>query len=407
MKNANVHTFDIPRENLSALDAKLKRLAKKADKLGLGELVKWTRGETFSVTKKIANGRKRVIDYTKVELVIGGDVILPGGWNLVAVLDHKSADTPIILSVPGEELPVEYRTAGPNCDHCKNNRRRNTTIVVRDDEGDYKQIGSTCIADYLGHKSALEIATACASLFEFIGALGDSEDGFYGSRAPEVWELADCLAFVAAIVRLGGWAPRSNPGGGTPTADTAWMWFSVGFKPLKMDKGTIYPPEVLDEDVELAAKASAWLLAKDPTKGSDYIYNVQTIARAGRVTGKTIGLAASIIGSYKRDVERELRYAAERKAKSNGHVSEFVGELKERLRKLNITVLGTFETEGAYGLTTRVSFHDAEHNEFIWFASGSTELKQGESYLVDATVKRHNEYRGSKQTQVNRVRVVG
>jgi hypothetical protein len=412
MTIANVHTFNIPRENIPALERKLKALAKRANKLELGEVLKWTLGDTFEVLKQSSSGRKSIITYTSITITIAGDVVLPGGWHLVGVLDHTSADTPIILSVPGEELPVGFRTAGPDCNHCHQKRRRNTTIVIRDEQpaahaDHYKQIGSTCIADYLGHKSALDIAKGYQYIGDFIAGLKDEdESGFYRVQ-PSVWELADCLAFTAAIVRLDGWAPRSNPVG-TPTADIAWSWFERNFQPIVTKRdGTIYAPEVLAEDTELAAKATAWLLDKKTSEGSDYIYNVQTIARGGRVTTKTIGLAASIIGSYKRDVERQLRYAAERKAKNNGHVSEWVGAEKERLRKLTITVLGTYETEGNYGLSTRVVFQDEKHNDFIWFASGSVELKQGESYIVDATVKRHNEFKGNKQTQVNRVRVVG
>ena len=140
------------------------------------------------------------------------------------------------------------------------------------------------------------------------------------------------------------------------------------------------------------------------------MYNIQTIAKTQGVTAKTIGLAASIIGTYKRQVERDIRYAAKKKAEqaANGdQPSEWVGEVKERLRKLEIKVFGTYETEGDYGMTTRVVFKDTTGNDFIWFASGSVELEQGEGYLVDATVKKHNEFRGVKQTQVNRVRVVG
>ena len=409
-----INTFDIPRGNIPALERKLKSLAKRASKLELGELLKWTLAESFQVEKTSASGRKYFVTYTPVTLTVAGDIVLPGGWHLVGVLDHTSADTPIIRSVPGEELPVEYRAAGPDCDHCKGKRRRNTTIVIRSEEtraecgmDEYKQVGSTCIADYLGHKSALDIATSYQYIGDFISGLSD-EDGEFRRVTPSAWELADCLAFVAACVRLDGWAPRSNSD--NPTANQAWSWFIRNFRPIVTKRdGTIYPPEVTDKDIELAAKALKWLDVQNPAKAkSDYIYNIQTIAKAETVTPKTIGMAASIIGTYKRDVERQLRYAAERKAKAaanGGHVSKWIGKDKERLRKLGITVLGTYETEGDYGLSTRVVFQDGLGNDFVWFASGSVELEQGASYIVDATVKRHNEFKGNKQTQVNRVRV--
>lgn len=414
MTTANVHTFDIPSANLDGLLRKLKALEKRAAKLGVDDALTWSSGESFTVEKVLASGRKTITHYTPVTLTVSGDIKLPGGWYLVSVLDHTSADTPIILSVPGEELPVEYRAAGPDCDHCKMDRRRNKTIVIRSGEppcggmDEYKQIGSTCIADYLGHKSALDIASSYETISDFISGLSD-EDSDFRRVTPSAWELADCLAFVAACVRLDGWTPRSNPVG-NPTADQAWSWFLRDFRPIHIKRGKVYPPEITDKDTELASKALQWLDVQDPAWAkSDYFYNIQTIAKASTVTKKTIGLAASIIGTYKLQVEHELRYAAERKAKAaNGeHVSQWVGTEKERLRKLGITVLGTYETEGDYGLSTRVVFQDEFGNDFVWFASGSVELEQGSSYIVDATVKRHNEFKGTKQTQVNRVAVVG
>ncbi|MCP4878347.1 MAG: hypothetical protein GY896_23075 [Gammaproteobacteria bacterium] len=399
------NVFNIPTENLAALLSDLQKLSKRAAKLGLEDALTWSAGDTFQVEKVIARGHKKIREYTPITVNLVGDIKLPGGWHLVATLDHRSAETPIILSVPGEELPTKYRSTGPDCNHCKLDRRRNDTFVIRDEQGEYKQVGRTCIADYLGHKDALNIARAYQYLAQFVGSLRDEDSGYYRS-APSIWALDDCLAFTAALVRLDGWAPRSAGTDGAATADQAWNWFLQNFEPIKTKRGSIHPPEVIEKDTELAAKALAWLDVQDPTKAkSDYLYNVQAITKAGTVTRRTIGLAASIIGTYKRVVERELRYARERKEKYNGKPSEWVGEVKKRIKGLEIEVFGTYEAQGDYGVYTRVVFKDAEGNEFVWFASGYTDLEAGQKYIIDATVKKHNEFKGKKQTQVNRVTV--
>lgn len=404
MTEKNENVFKIPSSNLSALEKDLSKLNKRARKLGL-DVLSWEYGERFTVEKGANDdGRKRLIEYVPVTINLDGDIKLPGGWHLVAALDHRSADTPIILPVPGEELPKRFRSSGPNCNHCKLDRRRNDTFVIRDEGGEYKQVGRTCIADYLGHKDALNIARAYQFVSSFVESLRDEDSGYYRA-VPSIWNLESCLEFVAALVREDGWTPRSG-NFGCATADNAWSWFVDDFQPVRTKRGLIHPPEVTDKDKELAAKARAWLDVQDPTKAkSDYIYNIQAIVKAGQVTRRTIGLAASIIGTYKRQVERDLRYAHERKEKENGRPSEWVGEVKKRIKGLEIEVFGTYETEGDYGLYTRVVFKDSEGNEFVWFASGSTDLEQGRKYKVDATVKKHNEFKGKKQTQVNRVTV--
>lgn len=416
------NTFNIPACNIEALERKLTALVERASKLGLTDALNWTKGEPFEVEQHTGRGNHHTVEYVPVTVEAAGDIKLPGGWQLVAVLDHRSADTPIILSVPGAgDLPLRYRLAGPDCDHCKIDRRRNDTFIIRAEASEdflpikvvgrsgyeYRQVGRTCIADYLGHKDALAIASSFQTIATFIEGLRDEEGEFY-RRTPTTWKLTDMLAFVSAIIRESGWVPRSQKDTAHPTADAAWGWFSGDFEPIKVtgrDGGaeTVYPPAVEERDIETARLALDWLATATFSGNNNYIYNLQTIAHAGWVTERTIGLAASIVSTYKRQVERDLRYAAERKERDNGHVSEFVGTEGERLHGLTITVLGTYESEGDYGLTTRVVFKDEAGNDFVWFASGSPDFEQGESYTVNLTVKRHNEYRGRKQTQVNRM----
>lgn len=407
-----IETFNIPDENLSTLRRKLKRLAKKAEALGLGELVSWTEGKPFEkrLQHVTPNGFRveRVVMYVPMEITTTGDIQLPGGWKLVAALDHTSADVPIINAVPDEDVPKKYRKAGSDCDHCNTNRRRNDTFIIRDENGDHKQIGRTCIADFLGHKDALALADMARYLKDFTGCGEYEDERFGGGLKNTIWDLKNCLAFVSACVRARGWVAKSAPG--FPTASEAWDWFLCDFQPYTIPASRnqaavlVEPPVVEVKDDALVLDALAWL--EGESGRGDYIHNCKTIANSDRVTAKTIGIAASIIGSYKRSLEKKL--VREVEAKQNGdRPSEWVGEEKERLRKLRITVLGAYETEGDYGLSTRVVFKDEVGNDFVWFASGSPDLEQGESYLVDATVKRHNEFRGKKQTQVNRVRVVG
>ena len=63
--------------------------------------------------------------------------------------------------------------------------------------------------------------------------------------------------------------------------------------------------------------------------------------------------------------------------------------------------------EGTYGVTGIHRLRDEQGNLLVWFASGSTEwLKEGETVKVKATIVSHDEFRGEKQTKVNRVAVV-
>jgi hypothetical protein len=404
-------TVNIPTANVARLVKKFSQMNKRAAKIGIENAIRYTldNNRLFEVTRHTERGTAYQLPMTPVIVAMRDDIVLPGGWRLVAALDHRGQVAedgtfvgPIVNAVPGQEIPASYRQAKATCDHCSTKRNRVDTFVVRNVDGEYAQVGRQCIADFLGSKDALTIAKEAAHLMAFIIGLND-EEGMYSRYTPTAWVLVEMLTTVAAIIRNSGWVPRSQRETAYPTADNAWAWFETHFAPIhhKNPSSVEYPPVETDDDAVTAQNAIAWVLAESPR--NDFIHNLQSIARVGFVSQKTAGFAASIVSSYKKSVERELRYAAERKAADACHVSAFVGTEGERVRALSINILGTFESEGQYGLMTRVVFQDADGNDFVWFASGATRFAQGESYTVSLTVKRHNEWRGRKQTQVNRM----
>lgn len=81
--------------------------------------------------------------------------------------------------------------------------------------------------------------------------------------------------------------------------------------------------------------------------------------------------------------------------------SEFVGEIKERLRGLKATVTGIRSTEGYYGTTFIYSFKSGE-NVFVWFSSSCKDIEEGDEILLTGTVKDHKIYNGIKQTVLTR-----
>jgi hypothetical protein len=86
--------------------------------------------------------------------------------------------------------------------------------------------------------------------------------------------------------------------------------------------------------------------------------------------------------------------------------SQYVGEVgcrQEFILKFERSV----KLEMGYAVML-YGFIDLQDNEFVWFASKeSSEFELGCTYRVKATVKRHQKYRGTKQTAINRLKVIG
>lgn len=81
--------------------------------------------------------------------------------------------------------------------------------------------------------------------------------------------------------------------------------------------------------------------------------------------------------------------------------SEYMGEEKERLRDLDVTVSAIRTTEGFYGTTFIYTFM-MDKNILVWFSSSCKNIEVGDNVLLTGTVKDHKEYMNKKQTILSR-----
>jgi hypothetical protein len=84
--------------------------------------------------------------------------------------------------------------------------------------------------------------------------------------------------------------------------------------------------------------------------------------------------------------------------------SEWVGEVKQRMRDLKVTLSSARACSSAYGTSIMFTF-DYNGNTLIWFTSCPPDEEDavvGNEYLLTGTVKKHDTYRGVKQTYLNR-----
>ena len=111
------------------------------------------------------------------------------------------------------------------------------------------------------------------------------------------------------------------------------------------------------------------------------------------------------------DTERKAQQDAERQEKADAQAAadahfQFVGEPKQRLRSVPVTVRRCRDITTQYGESTIVEMA-SDDALFIWWATNVPEgIEEGATVTVDATVKGHKVYRSVNQTNVNRVRVV-
>jgi hypothetical protein len=393
--------FQIPAENLPKFEANLAKLSKKAVKLGFDPILPFV---VSNEMKDFGRGVGKVRVYN-VHLMVDSPKL--EGWVFAGRLDHSQETGTLVRAVPntGLEIPAEYRTAMPHCDHCNVKRyRRDSYIVCEEATGTFKQVGSTCLADFMGH-DAYKIARLAEFLANAMQYGRDSEQ-FVGADR-RFWDVESFLVHTAAAIRAYGWV---SGGAAKDRLDiVSTREHALGNLHWSTHKDGGYGtscgwfPEMTptEADEKFAADALAWVLEfeKKPTL-SDYESNVLVIAKAVTMEGRHAGLAASIVGVYSTHLARN----AERKV-APGANSTHLGQMGDRIKFGHAVVTGTFTIERDMGTTYIYSFLTHDGNVVKWFASKSQGIMRGETVEIVGTVKKHGDFRSVKETVVTRARL--
>ncbi len=387
--------FNIPACNLEILEKKMARLNKKAVKAGTTPITLTKVSETV---EKNDDGSVDVF----YQMVVEGEAPKIAGWDFLARLDHNSDPTGasnLVYVMPGQTCPDNYRLAAADCNHCGYRRtRRNTYVLKQETTGELKQVGHTCVKDFIGLDPA-KVAAQAERIVNLMKAAKDAEDSGvlgvpYNRRHIDLFEF---LGYVALTCRTNGWvsAKQAYESGGqmTSSANTALgdMFPVGGYDPTWCDR-----PE--PEDFNKAYDAHAYALTLDRAK-SDYNHNVVTMSTTGYIDWKATGIAASIIRIHDLSLARE----AEKKTQVDLSSSEHMGAVKDRLRGA-VTVIGKKHGEGMYGPWTMYRMLTKNQgNVLVSFVTGSFSAEVGDEIEIKGTVKKHDEFNGVKQTMLSRV----
>lgn len=337
--------------------------------------------------------------YEVCDASVVGDSPVLAGWRLAASLDHDGPET-IIGRVPGFEGDLAaFRNAGPFCAHCGARRRRLQTFIVAHVDGRLVQVGRDCIGDFLGHASPEHLLFLAAWVSELAGWVED--DACHESHGEPILDPVPFLAQVAACIRVDGWVSRTRARefGIQATASDAWE-LCLPPSPGEREERRRWCEERAPQEADkaLAYGAFAWACNLDPEDASEYLSNVGRLARKGYVKSRDAGLLASAVAAFSREQARQREQA-------RPSLDEWFGTEGNRERGLVLTLLGRSYHETQFGTTCLLRFADAQGRLAKSWASGAIvdELRDGETYTLDATVKAHTTWRERRETQLSRI----
>ena len=388
-------TYSIRR--LSEFEKLFNRLARKAVKLGLSAPAFRVTGERQELADvyEICDRESRKVG---TEMVVVNDIEITGldpvrldGWQFVAKLETAKDKENLIYAIPGTVVPDRFKTSGCTCEHCNVNRARNFTFVlVHSESGEYKQVGSTCLRDFLGCNTA----EAVALMFAFYGEIVHDLDalrraemaGWEGGNAAH--SLRGVVAQSLALQGVFGWLSKSK----------AYEQGGVSTAYRMRDKESLKSAPVTEEnfaEADTIIEHFAGLTLEEQSE-NELAHNAHVIAHAGFCSDKSFGLAVALPVCYRMAMRKKAQAEAKAGLRAS---SNFIGTIGERIKGITAVVDRVLSWDTEFGTSYMTIMHDENGNVIVGKDLGAD---RGDRIRFTATVKEHTTYDGVKQTKVLR-----
>ena len=272
MKNL---TYVVPEKLYEDIQKRVNRINRRGAKIG-GSIV-ISNVENTVIEKDIGDvNSKKVMLIPAVSFSVSGNVPVVSGYKFLARIEH----TPVGNLIVSLDESFDYRAwvdAKNHCDHCSTNRRRRDTFVIKNIEtGELKQIGRSCMADYLRSDDVDHVM----KMFIFwAGIERECSEESWGDSYVSYSSVDDYVSCACISVRKHGYVPKSFEKN-TTFAHVMWLMFppSNASRELKEEWEREQPEE---QDREEAKMVVDWVLSQEADSG--YMHNLQVAVELGAI----------------------------------------------------------------------------------------------------------------------------
>ena len=386
--------FKIAECNFERLEKKLVTIRNKCLKYG-NDFSFSVVGEKFEKVNKVMQ-KFIVVDVSGTAKV--------NNWEFIGTIEHEQHGN-IIKCITDLEIPAHYFTAECVCEHCKSDRVRKNTYLIRNTEtGEFKQVGKTCLQDFTNGLSA----EAVAGYISLYNELITSEAPLPGFKTTVYYPIEDVLKYAAEVINVYGYIKSSE--GENSTKFEVYNQYCYDYYPdcispsrykeIRFNREKTPLNFERPESVATAENALQWIRNREITdRDSTFLHNLSVIASNDYVKLSDFGFLVALIPAYNKEMGR-IKEAEERRKQESK--SNFVGDVGDRIivNIVSAEVVTSWDTD--FGTTYINKLIDDNENIYIWKSSKNVVTAEI-NCNVKMTVKAHNEYNGTKQTEVQRV----
>ena len=375
-----------PAEYLETAENLVAKANRKLEKYDIAERF------TYNVEHEIRQENGVNVDYVKFTL--SKPVLKTEGWEFIAAHEFTPNGDATSRFITEEALnaakPVDQR-----CEHCGRPRHRERVYWVKNSEnGEIKQVGSSCLKGFLGVTP------------KGLWALGqdlDFDEKFTtgGTSASRLYPTNELVAAAyAAMDEDGGqFTPRSRATRENPaTADRVRMnW---------QDYTSANADGVYNDQVQ---ELLSWAETIPEDDDTAYMRDLRTTLTQPWVKDKHVAVALSGISTMAAEARRKQAQAerdAERAKLKNEYFAPEGAKLSGVRAKVVSTYNYTVDTPGGARSATQYVMQSDDGYTFMWRTSADYDFRKGdECVITSGTVKANNEYNGIKQTVLTRAKL--
>ena len=386
--------------NASSLDKVQKtfnRYAKKANAIGLNcslEVVKSYQKrvnvyEYDEINHMECKTGTTIIDVVDVELEYPEYKL--GDYVVIGVIEHGENHKNLVYGCSDVKVPSKYYTADGICEHCRTAHKRVNTVILMNADGEFKQVGKSCLKEYTGVTDDSLINAYMA--LDSILIENDVERGFRGTPDNKYVETFNYLTRCIHVYNTLGY-----------TKDNKYKADSLAFS------------KTSDSDADIAKKVIEFFNTHEITDIYDYNYEIFKNTKntlANEFCKRESGFVAYAYPLYLKEVKKLADIEAK---KQNVAKYDYFGNEGDKVEiKVTGRCVGSYETNYSYYYPTTTyvyKFIDVEDKHiFIWKTSKSIPTNDEGVFkgVIKGTIKEHGVYGDGnvdeKQTVLTRCKV--
>lgn len=389
-----IREIKIPKKNLETLLKRFNKFSKKAEKYGmeipkiniLSETIEQKTIPDFfaRATGKINAVRQIGIPFSIVRL----EAIDPWikDWKCLGTkFITADKDKKHVVILTNDEIPDKYKINSLDCEHCNTKRRRLSTFILQNkNTNETKEVGATCVEDFLGTNDP-RILESLETYYKIIKEVENAafDDWEFSGQPIAIENTKTIIALARKIIKEKGFLSSKDVqySNEKPT----WHYVQISLNQSLSEEPEFIP---MITDYDFADNLIQWIKSSDCIISNSEFKNKAIDCIDGKgINKERIAILSSIVNMYenylkKQPIINEYKNLMEK--------SEPIGEIGSRLN-LVVSILNSYPYYHDFGQGQVFDMKDGDGNFIIWKSSTiQNNIKVGNTYEIKGTVKKYS-----------------